>query len=755
MTLRNSLFFTVLLSALQVNAQQYQILSNRQPVAGATVIVANFQDDRRSYYISDDDGYAHISEAYPFTATISHLNYQTQIDTVYSSAENQTHWELSPKDCQLEEVVVTGHYAPQSAKNSVYQVRVLDESRIQSQGAQSLTEVLASELNIRFNRDNAVGNSSVSLQGLSGQNVKVLLDGVPVVGRSGVGNEIDLVQINVNTIERIEIVEGPMAVNYGADALAGVINIITKTNHHKWNLSLGIQEETVGKEYSLFDQGIHNLSLSGAYQLNAVWSAQADARIYRFGGWGGTGRDKLWYPKNQYFQSGQLKYTKDNFSIYYRLDYLNETIENLGAPEQVNAQDDPYAFDKEYLTQRWMHQIQSDLTLGKGAMHTVVSYTDYTRRTHRFRSFLLEGVPNVTTSDGQDTIAFQTTFFRNTFDDVIQWDLGTTQWHTQLGIDGTFETAQGTTLSTGDKEMTDLGLFASAEIEIGENLKIRPGIRLTYNSIFSANPSASINLKYNIAKYTQLRLSYGRGFRAPSLRELYHEFIDANHNIVGNDELEPEYSDNINGDITHQFAETGWEIRTSGFYNSVNNRIGYFTPEDINQATTYTNILKYKTVGTASHISYRDEKLTLKAGASYIGRYHNLSDDASTLDVPKFLYSPEFIAQVGYSLFGTRLSGYYKFVGAGKQYLSVEDENGNSSPKVRQVDGYQLLDLSVTKTWADVLTIGIGAKNLLDLTSVNNNISTGGAHSSNSDGRSSVAYGRSFFIKISYQFIKN
>lgn len=745
----------VLFSIEKSLGQQVHLHDQQSPVAHAIVRVTTFSNSSDTY-ISDATGQVHILLAPPYVAITSHINYATRVDTVLQHGEYQ--WQMTPKETTLDEVVVTGQYTPQSVKNSVYQIRVLDDTRIQSQGAQSLTEVLANELSIRFNRDNATGSSSVSLQGLSGQNVKVLLDGVPLVGRSGVSNEIDLAQINVNTIERIEIIEGPMAVNYGADALAGVINVITKTtNQPKWNLNLSIQEETVGKEFSFFDQGMHNANLSAGYQFNSHWSALADTRVQRFGGWGGTGRDRLWYPKNQFFQSGQIRYDKGNLSIYYRTDYLNETIENQGVPELVSTQDDPFAFDKEYLTHRWIHQIQSELSIGKGALRTAVSYTDYSRRTHRFKSFLIGGVPDITTTNGQDTIAFQTTFFRNTLDDMIQWTLGSTEWHTQLGIDGTFENAQGTTLSAGDKQMTDLGLFASTEISFGEKLKIRPGIRLTYNSIFNANPSASINFKYNASQHTQLRLSYGRGFRAPSLRELYHEFIDTNHNIVGNDNLEPEYSNNINSDLTHQFNNNRWGLKVSGFYNEVHNRITYFTPDGTNQATTYTNILEYKTLGTAGQITYQGERLTLKAGLSYIGRYHNLSDDASTQNVPQFLYSPEWITQLSYDPFdtGLRLSIFYKCVGANKQYLSVDDGNGNTHPELRQLDAYHLLDLTLTKTWKDALTIGMGAKNIMDLTSVNNNISSGGAHTSNSDGRSSVAYGRSFFVKISYQLIKN
>src|SRR5690606_23632369 len=121
-------------------------------------------------------------------------------------------------------VVITGEVEPQSAKKSVYQVRTIPMERIQAQGSTRLQDVLNTELNIRFDQDLSLGGSNLNMLGLSGQNVKVLIDGVPMIGRQGVENEININQINVSSIERIEIVEGPMSVIYGADALAGVIN---------------------------------------------------------------------------------------------------------------------------------------------------------------------------------------------------------------------------------------------------------------------------------------------------------------------------------------------------------------------------------------------------------------------------------------------------------------------------------------------------------------------------------------------------
>ena len=128
----------------------------------------------------------------------------------------------------LNELIVTGQYKPQSVKNSVYQVRVINNERIKQSGATNIQQVLNNQIGFRFSSDNTLGTSDVQLMGMSGRNVKILLDGVPMIDRGDIRESLN--QVDINTIERIEIVEGPMSVSYGSDALAGVINIITKKN---------------------------------------------------------------------------------------------------------------------------------------------------------------------------------------------------------------------------------------------------------------------------------------------------------------------------------------------------------------------------------------------------------------------------------------------------------------------------------------------------------------------------------------------
>src|SRR5690606_23751733 len=122
--------------------------------------------------------------------------------------------------------------------------------QIRMRGATDLLGVLNTELGMRFSTDYVLGETDIQLMGMGGANVKILIDGVPLVDRGETRQSLS--QININEIEKIEIVEGPMSVMYGTDALAGVINILTKKNasapRNKLSATAGFLEETVPGE---------------------------------------------------------------------------------------------------------------------------------------------------------------------------------------------------------------------------------------------------------------------------------------------------------------------------------------------------------------------------------------------------------------------------------------------------------------------------------------------------------------------------
>ncbi|MFY8160627.1 MAG: TonB-dependent receptor plug domain-containing protein, partial [Candidatus Kapaibacteriota bacterium] len=129
-------------------------------------------------------------EKYPIHCTVSCVGFYRTNDTITATTKTI---KLIKKIIYSEEVVTTGQFIPTTAQESPFSVKVITQERIEAQGAVNLRDIMTNELNVRIGQDNVLG-SSMSIRGVSGQNVKILVDGVPVIGR--VGGNIDISQMN-------------------------------------------------------------------------------------------------------------------------------------------------------------------------------------------------------------------------------------------------------------------------------------------------------------------------------------------------------------------------------------------------------------------------------------------------------------------------------------------------------------------------------------------------------------------------------
>lgn len=658
--------------------------------------------------------------------------------------------EDSLKAKELEEVVVsTGQYKPQSVKNSVYQVRVITGEQIRKQSAAKLQDVLNSQLNIRFSQDLATGGSDISMMGLSGQNVKILIDGAPMIGRQGTSNEININQIEVNSIERIEIVEGPMSVIYGADALAGVINIITKkSGRDKFAINARIQEESVGKEYSLFDQGIHNqyIGASGRYKN---WYASGGIGRNLFQGWKdtATGRELTWHKKDQIVGNAVVGYRNEKLDVYYRLDGLDEIITN---PANFPPGNQP-AIDQDYITDRLMQQIQGFYRFNKQlSVNALASYTHFTRQVYS-TLYYPNGDVRVATAPGlQSTSTFDGFTFRGT---AVYTPSSKISF--QPGIDFNTESGDGERIKAGVQRITDYAFFLTTEIMPTSWINIRPGLRVVHNSVYDAPPVIpSINTKFLLTKNLDLRLAYARGFRAPSIRELYYDFFDASHSITGNQNLEAEHSNSFTGSLTWNALRTkSARINTtlSGFYNDVDNMISFAVDAANPQVTTYMNIDKYKTRGGTLTGQLMTGNLDASVGFGYTGRYNSYSE--TNKDLPSFKWSPEVSSIVSYSFprIGLSANIYYKLTGK-LPYYQEATENGQTVIRLAETDSYHWADFTLNKKLFGMLTVNAGIRNLFDVTAIGNTAAGGGAHTST--GARPIGNGRSYFAGLAFNWSK-
>ncbi len=652
---------------------------------------------------------------------------------------------------ELEEVVVaTGQFKPQTLKNSVYKIRVIDRERITLRGATDIISVLNTELGIRLSTDYTLGETDIQLMGMSGQNVKILLDGIPLVDRGSTRQSLS--QVDINTIERIEIVEGPMSVVYGTDALAGVVNLITKKNYSKGKslvqVTARVHEETVAGDYKPFNgDGVHNESAGVFWQHQKGWSLGSNFSRNHFGGWQGkeTGRVEEWKPKTQYLASGNIGYTNNKLQASYKLDYLYEDIFTKGKVEA-----DDRAADAKYFTYRTTHSALADWRINnKWSVNASASYQDYERRAQNTIMDFTTGTEYLNPNLPQDVSVFRMLFFRSTAQYLLSDKVSL-----QPGFEFKSDRSSGQRIH-GEPVINDYAVFISSELKPTDKWNIRPGLRFSKNSVYDAPPVIpSLNLKYDVDKNWTVRAAYARGFRAPALRELYFTFHDASHDIEGNPDLKAEHSNSFNVSVSRRGlgnAAVKIQSAVSGFYNVFENMIIYAGHPTIANWVTLANVDHFKTVGALLENTLTWKNLQATIGVSYVGRYNKFRGDEEVdagKELKSFLWSPEVNSNVVYRLVksGLAFSLFYKYTGKMPGF-ELRTVNGTEALFQTEIEGFHLADLSVTKALGKYLNLTGGVKNIFDVTRLQNtSTDTGGAHSTG--GPVLKSYGRSYFLGL-------
>lgn len=647
-----------------------------------------------------------------------------------------------------EVVVTTGQYRPQSVKNSVYSIRVITAEQIKARAATNLIQVLNGQAGIRISNDNTLGVTDIQLMGMSGRSIKILLNGVPVMDRNDTRESLS--QIDVQTIERIEIVDGPMSVIYGTDALAGVINIITKNpEKHRYSINAKVQEETVGNEYHPFSyKGMHQQSVNGSYQFKQPVTISVGLTHIDFNGFGGDdyGRAKSWLPKEQYLGNARVSYRSKKNQIFYSADFLDEIITKRGAINISSMR----AFDQLYHSKRLMHQLQDQWRIKDNLqLAGVISFTNYERRTKSTNHNFETGENRPTTGIGeQDLAKFNTFFFRTQAVYTLNEQLSF-----QPGVELNRDNASGARIQ-GNPVISDYAFFLSAEYKPFNKLNIRPGLRVIKNSIYDAPPVLpALNLMLKVTPSSELRASYAFGYRAPALRELYFDFVDANHTIYGNINLKAETSRSANIGWNTAIQKTAWKTNfsVSAYYNVFKDLVDYAIDPKDGRSTILFNVDEFKTTGFLFQHGIFFRRLQLDWAASYIGRYNRLNETDN--DLPKFNWSPELTANFYYNFSkpAFQLALLYKFTGARRQY-ALKTSDIKDGVHLTKMDSYNWMDLTATKKVWKQLSVQAGVRNIFNISNIANTVGGGGAHSTS--GSVPISYGRSYFLALNLNINK-
>ncbi len=707
---------------------------------------------------------------------------------------------------KIDKVEVMGRHKIHVINDTLFQVNTISREMIDQIAGNTLADVLNQHLNITIVPNAATGRSTISMFGLSGGYVKILVDNVPMVNDNGYGNNIDVTQINLDEVDHIEIAEGSMGVLYGDNAVAGVINIITKKRvpFGQFDISAVMQEEAVGGEYNLKNtKGRHIQGVSIAHNINERWFVKTGISRNDFKGFFNDYKGKnhvgiegksiisdglrgyLWNPKSSLSSYGLLGYRRKRYDIYYKYNAYHEDLMSYGHIINTRYQKDALgdyinvtANDANYLTNRFEHQLQLNGSFKNETHYQVIA--SYSMQKRRYKQLLysindrriqntLKDITNQSSklffSKGLlDNIFPKSTFFNLTAGyEVVS----------QKGYD---IIASGAYADEGHKVveegLNNYDVFTQADFRLNRKLHFYPGVRLNSNSNYDAHVIWGGTIDYRPADQLDIKAVLGSAYKTPSFRQLYFYMKDANHDIQGNKDLDPEDGISIMLSASKKFTLGNGRFNhlttdVKGFHFNIKDRIDLITTSDKSGSSDvfrYKNINNYKVLGVSLENQLNYNNINFGFGINYTGIAQSLyrndsakdrSDDSADAqqDISNdYFFTLNLNAFVDYFIpfIDSSIAAQYKYNGRVQQYISLGIGEEEGKYEKGEQDAYQWLDLSVRKDFFNhALEVTAGARNLFDVIRVDTQLAKGGAHSPDPTSIL-LGYGRSYFVKLKY-----
>jgi len=485
---------------------------------------------------------------------------------------------------EMAEVVVTATRVPTSEREIGSSMTVITEEDIKAKGYTTAKEVLKGTLGVDVISNGGPGSqTSVFLRGANSYHTLILIDGMEAGDPSLVQRQFDLANLTVDNIERIEIVRGPQSVLYGADAMGGVINIITK----RWNQGPTIYAGAEGGSYYTARQfaglGVANewanLSFDFSHIRTEGFSA-ADVDLP------GNTEDDAW----------------ENFTVSSRLGITPSDWLDMGVSFRL-------------------HDGRTDLDGGGGPYRDVEGYHE-----NKQEVFVRPSV-KVTAFDGlwEQILAYGFTNHNRAYRDYPWGDSDYESAKHEISWQHNLYLHKTNTLTVGfeyeneamksvdpwgppmDESAYTYSLFAQDQIKLFDISYTTLGIRWDNQKEFGDHPTFRVTQAFVIDKTgTTLKGSVGTGFRAPSLYELYAPpFFDGwtmSWKPVGNPELDPEESIGWDVGAEQSLFDDRITAGVTYFHNEFDDLIKYI------DGSGYVNIDNAETWGIESFVEVRPFK---------------------------------------------------------------------------------------------------------------------------------------------------
>ncbi len=453
------------------------------------------------------------------------------------------------------EVVVTASRTESLRKDSIVSTQVIDRKEIERSGASTVADLFRAQAGVSTTR--SFSGTTIRLQGLNPEHVLVLVDGQRVIGRKD--GAIDLSRYPVDWIERVEIVKGPSSVLYGADAMGGVVNLITRRADGPFSAdvygSYGVPGDVDGSGSVAVKKGRVGTRVHGGYHTSE--SFDLDPSTISTDGSAKTT-----------FHAGTVSDIDvlPGWTITPRISYRQSDINGI-SESGTGA-----VYDERNLIEEVQGALGSDMWLGPLSRLRMTAFTTWYRDQYD---------RDQRKSDAMDS-----------YDDTkellvqgsVQYDQGFAGAHlATIGVDVLADQMDSDRLAPGTGNRTRFGVFLQDQWQVPgkSRLAIMPGFRADFDSQFGFHPTPRIAIRYDPHPDWAVRAGFGWGYRAPSFKELLMRFENPSVGYVveGNTDLNPEKSRNVNLGVDWTASENLW-LSISGYRNDVTDLIDYGTLEE-------------------------------------------------------------------------------------------------------------------------------------------------------------------------------
>ena len=445
----------------------------------------------------------------------------------------------------LDEVVVTGTRTPKFLKDSPIQTRVINAKDIARQDATNVQDLLQQELpGVEFSY--AMNQQThLNFSGFGGQGVLFLVDGERLAGETM--DDVDFTRLNMDNVERIEIVKGAASALYGSNATGGVINIITKRNRQPWTLNMNARyakhnEQRYGISYGFNRRHWGNLltaNFNSADNYDVHSAANPVTRIIStvYGDRTMNLKEQLvWSPADNFHLTGRAGY------------FFRETVRSADQPERYR-----------------------DFSGGL-RMDWNISERDELQASYAFDQYDKSDYQRITRLDVRDYSNVQNSIrmlYNRSLNDGDMLTIGADYMHDYL---------YNTNLDGEIRKQDTWDVFAQYDWRITDKWEVVGALRYDY---FSDRKESHLTPKFNICyrplRNLALRAGYGMGFRAPTLKEKYYNFDMSGIWIVeGNAGLKSEVSHNLN--LSAEYTKGHYNFTASVCYNKVRNKLATSAP---------------------------------------------------------------------------------------------------------------------------------------------------------------------------------